>query len=386
MESESTLNPATAPAPKEMPHSRIDALKSTLSGFYKRYEKYADIAIFAVGFLWDSLTMTRVDNMLDNVILLFYFVIIATMIIFTLRRQCGMIPPKWIQRYERHFLYAMQFCFGGLFSSYVIFYFKSASWTRTQFFFLILVFLWIANEFLHRRLKNAELLAILYSFCLMSFLAFFLPVILSTVNERIFLLAGFLSLIISLAVFAAALLVPREGWKQRIKPIAISIGSTILVVNILYFANLIPPVPLALKDAAIYHSVVKTSQGYEVKYVPPSIWRFWRKSDSPFYWSPGDRVFCFTAVFAPSKVHIPVRHIWYRKTPDGWVKTDELGFGITGGSEGGYHGFTAKRKITPGEWRVKVETMQGQPLGHVTFDVVKNSGPPPRLLARLIPF
>ena len=151
--------------------------RSKIAALYHRYEEYTGIAIFGIGFIWDSFTMTRVDNMIDNVILLFYLAIIAAMIILTLRRQCGAALPKWIQKIESRFLWAMQFCFGGLFSSYVIFYFKSASWTRTQFFFLILVCLWVGNEFLQHKLRNQELLAVLYCFCLFSFLAFFLPVI-----------------------------------------------------------------------------------------------------------------------------------------------------------------------------------------------------------------
>ena len=164
--------------------------------------------------------MTRVDNLLDNIILLFYLAIIAAMIILTLRRQCGQDPPGWIQKLESRFLWAMQFCFGGLFSSYVIFYFKSASFTRTQFFFLILVLLWIGNEFLEQRLKNQVLLAVLYCFCLFSFLAFFLPVILARVNAWIFFLAGCFSLVISLGIFSIGLLPEPGEWRKRMTPVA----------------------------------------------------------------------------------------------------------------------------------------------------------------------
>ena len=44
------------------------------------------------------------------------------------------------------------------------------------------------------------------------------------------------------------------------KPIAAWMLSVVLIVNILYFANLIPPVPLALKDAGIYHQVNHNSR------------------------------------------------------------------------------------------------------------------------------
>ncbi len=386
METETAANPPSAAPPESALPAPIRAAKLKISSLYKRHEKYSGIAIFCLGFLWDSLTLTRVDNLLDNFILLFYLVVIGAMIALLLRKQNGAISPGWLQKIESHFPWVMQFCFGGLFSSYVVFYFKSASWSRTQFFFLVLVFLLVANEFLHDRLQNPVLLALLYTFCLFSFLAFFLPVILAAVNARIFLLAGLLSLLISLIIFAIGLRAPHEGWKKRMAPIAAWICGLVLVVNILYFANLIPPVPLALKDAGIYHSVVKTSAGYEVKYVPPSIWRFWRESDSPFYWSEGEKVYCYTAVFAPGRLRrIPVYHVWSRKTDTGWVETDRLGFKIMmGGREKGYRGFTAKQGICPGEWRVEVETIRGQILGQITFDVVSSPESRRPLQTRLI--
>jgi len=361
------------------PTSLSGKAKAKLEELYEKHEEHVAIAIFGVGFIWDSLTMTRVDNPIDNVILLFYLIIIGTMIIFTLRRQCGKVAPAWIHKLEPYFPWTMQFCFGGLFSSYVIFYFKSASFTRTQFFFLILVILWVANEFLQERLQNPVLLAVLYSFCLLSFLAFFLPVVLAAVNEWIFLLASLISLLASLFVFYMGFLYHPNGWKQRMKSIALWMLSVAVAVNVLYFADLIPPVPLALKDVGIYHKATKTPEGYEVQYVAPSAWRFWVDWDSPFYWSPGDRVYCYTAIFAPGEVRVRVRHVWSRKTPDGWVKTDQLPFQISAGRENGYRGYTFKHGVTPGKWRVAVETMRGQTLGVITFNIVPSPVPLPPL-------
>lgn len=371
--------PVISESEKSAPTSLRGKTKAKIAELYEKHEKYVAIAIFVIGFLWDSLTMTRVDNPIDNIILLLYLILIGTLIVFTLRRQCGIAPPVWLLKMEPYFPWAMQFCFGGLFSSYVVFYFKSASFTRTQFFFLILVFLLFANEFLQRRLQNHVLLAILYSFCFLSFLAFFLPVLLADVNEKIFLLAGLTSLLASLFVFFLGFLFHPDGWKRRMKPIAAWMLSVVLIVNVLYFANLIPPVPLALKDVGIFHKVKITPAGYEVKYVAPSAWRFWIDWESPFYLSPGDRAFCYTSIFAPGKLRVRVRHVWSHKTPGGWVQTDQLPFEILAGRENGYRGYTFKRGITPGTWRVAVETMRGQTLGEITFDVVPSPVPPPPL-------
>jgi hypothetical protein len=378
------LNPQPPASPIRL--SPISNLKSKIASFYHKYEKYEGMTIFGVGFIWDSLTMTRVDNMIDNLILLFYLIIIAVMIILTLRRQCGAVHPKWIQKIESRFLWAMQFCFGGLFSSYVIFYFKSASWSRTQFFFLILICLWVGNEFLQQRMKNRELLAVLYCFCLFSFFAFFLPVILHEVGVWIFILAGLCSLVLSFTVFGIGLRANPMEWRRNMTRIAVCICSIWLTVNVLYFLNLIPPVPLALKSdsAGIYHRVVHTSAGYELQYVAPPFYRFWRKWDNPFYYTKGESIYCFTAIFAPGKVRVPVRHVWSVQTANGWKQTDQIAFQIFGGREGGYRGYTVKHGVKPGEWRVEVQTFRGQTLGRIDFTVLPSAEPHPPLETKLI--
>ena len=359
-------------------------IKSRIGNLCGKNQKYTGIAIFSAGFIWDSLTLTRVDNWIDNTILLFYLILIGAIISLTLRRHCGKLPAPWIQKIEHRFPWVMQFCFGGLFSSYVIFYFKSASFTRTQFFFLILVVLWIGNEFLEERLGKPLLLGILYCFCLFSFLAFFLPVIFARVDIIVFWLAGLTSLIISLTVFSFGLRTGDGEWRRRMTPVAVGILSTFVGVNLLYIVNLIPPVPLALKSAGIYHMVARTPAGYAVNYVAPPRWRFWKKWDDPFYFSPGETVYCYTAVFAPGKVRVPVRHVWSRWSSSGWMQTDRITFQIAGGRDGGYRGYTAKRGIAPGEWRVEVETEQGRILGRIDFRVVLTPAPHPPLKSALI--
>jgi hypothetical protein len=446
--------PATPEESLKQPFFR--RVKSRLHAIYHKYEKYTELAIFGVGFIWDSFTMTRVDNVIDHIILLFYLALIGLLIVLTLRRQYGMVFPNWIQKIEPRFTWIMQFCFGGLFSSFVIFYFKSASWSRTLFFFMLLMGLWIGNEFLQHRLRNPGLLSMLYSFCLFSFLAFFLPVLLADIKAWIFVLAGVLSLLISFLIFSIGMraetrewrrrmkpIVPwiaatfltiglfaefipwvartlkAEGialifivavglsllislyvfytamraenlsaetseWKRRMKPIVMGIAAIFLTVNVLYFANLIPPVPLALKTVGIYHQVRRTQSGFEVTYVRPPWYRFWRKWDNPFYLDPGESFYCFTAIFAPRKLHVPVFHVWSRKANGEWKQTDRFELQIAGGREGGYRSFTKKSRIAAGEWRVEVMTERGQILGQLDFTAVESPTPHPPLQTKII--
>lgn len=234
--------------------------------------------------------------------------------------------------------------------------------------------------------KNPRLLAVLFSFCLFSFLAFFLPTVLARVNHSVFLLAGALSLLVSASVFVFGYAGRKPRWNKQVLPPLIGILATILSINLLYFADLIPPVPLALKTGAIFHRVAKTPSGYEVSYVKPPFYRFWERSDRPFYFSAGESAYCYTSIFAPAKIRIPVLHVWsFYRPSTGWSVTDRIPFEISGGREGGYRGFTRKRTIGPGRWRVEVQTYHDRTLGRIDFTVVPSPDPHPPLETRLIP-
>ena len=80
MESSQSSAPALSESFESPKRPLLRAARSWIAGWYHKNEKYAGIAIFGLGFIWDSLTMTRVDNLIDNIILLFYLIIIAIMI------------------------------------------------------------------------------------------------------------------------------------------------------------------------------------------------------------------------------------------------------------------------------------------------------------------
>ncbi|MCK4893685.1 MAG: DUF2914 domain-containing protein, partial [Calditrichia bacterium] len=55
-----------------------------------------------------------------------------------------------------------------------------------------------------------------------------------------------------------------------------------------------------------------------------------------------------------------------------WLTTDRLKYIVVGGRKAGYRGYTYKRHVVPGEWRVDVQTDDGQTLGRITFEIEKS--------------
>ena len=267
----------------------------------------------------------------------------------------------------------MQFFLGGLFSAYVIFYFQSASFTKTSLFLGILVLLLAANEFLEKRLRNLYLLIALYFLASFSFFIFFIPVLFKVVNVFTFIAGGLVSLLLVLIMIRYFLKMEIFRTQKNF----LMAGSLILglytMINFFYWQNWIPPVPLSLKSGGIYHHASKNIQDdtFVLKFEKPKWYQFFKNSDADFRYAKGDTVSCFTAIFAPTKLTKKIYHHWQQFFPnqDKWLTTDRLGYEIIGYRDGGYRGITRKRNVSPGEWRVDVETEEGVLLGRINFQI-----------------
>ena len=335
------------------------------------YQRYGPVAGFAIGFVYDTLTLTRIDRIADNLILLGYAMAAGLLITLVGLTERGRSLPAWLGRNQNLLTSAIHFFLGGMLSSFVVFYFKSAGVGQSFVFVVLLIGLMLANEFFADRLHNLKLLIGLYYFCWFAFLTFFVPVVTHVMGTGVFLASG----IASFVPPAVVLGIIYRGRRHRLWPEVVPAASIplalFLTVTVFYFLNWIPPVPLALKEGGIYRSVRRVGDRYEVQYQKPPWWRFWRQDERDFVYRPGDAAYCFAAVFAPTAFREQVVHHWQRRDQTGeWITTDVLTYSVVGGREGGYRGYTVKRNITPGSWRVNVRTLSGRLLGRIAFDVV----------------
>lgn len=342
---------------------------SALADFYHRHEKYAAVCCFFGGILYDSLTLGRIDRLLDNLVLLAYLLVLGGLIVLIGRLQTGQSRHARLLHYQWLYPLAVQFLLGSLFSSYAVFYFQSVSLTRTAVFFGFIVLLLVANELIKERLTSLPLLVAMYCFALFSFFIFFVPVVLHAMNRWTFALGVLLCGLALAGVLAATFL--RASDRSSLKPCGLAAGGVLALLLLFYWANWIPPVPLALRSGGIYHRAEKQGNTYRVEMVRPPRHLFWKKSEEVFYLRPGDRAYCFTAVFAPTDLHTTLYHQWqrYDDKRGAWVQTDRMSYPVSGGREGGYRGFTYKQALMPGDWRVDVENPEGQLLGRIAFRV-----------------
>ncbi|HBP88331.1 MAG TPA: DUF2914 domain-containing protein [Nitrospirales bacterium] len=341
---------------------------------------------FFAGVTYDTLTLTRIDRLLDNLIILLYITLLGALIILTGRFQLGLVPstpdvPGWhvlslMHRARPHFGKVLQFLLGGLFSAYAILYSQSASWSTTAIFLGIIVGFLIANEFLSNRYSSLKMLVGLFAIVTLSFMTFFLPVLTGWMNAWVFLTGA----VITIAVVWKTVSLTLRGIPNLPVRAPLMIGlpgfTLVGVCTALYFLNWIPPIPLSLKSGGIYHHIEKQQNHYLLTYEEGPWYAVWKRSDDRV--GTDAPVYSFSSVFAPITLHTTIYHHWeWRPTTESasFITTDRIPISITGGREHGYRMYTMKQRLQPGEWRVNVETEDGRLIGRITFSADANYSP-----------
>lgn len=345
---------------------------------------------FLCGVTYDTVTLSRIDRLLDNLVLLLYLVLLGALIVLTGRQGIESPPEReqllsgskftrWAWESRPYYPMASQFLFGGLFSAYAIFYSQSATFTGTAVFFAVLIILLVANEFLRDRLSNLRILVGLYAVVSFAFFTFFVPVLTGFMNAAIFLLGALLSLGVTL--YLVQLVYRRSPDPSGRQPFAVMTPAVVLIAMLVgfYFMNWIPPVPLSLKFGGLYHEVKRTGDQFELVF-EKSWYQFWKRSDTTF---PADEpIYCFTAVFAPVDLNTTIYHHWYYRPNDSrpFTHADKIPLKISGGREGGYRAYSFKQGLDPGDWRVDVEAEDGRIIGRVAVTVLSQAEERPKLV------
>ncbi|TQI70536.1 Protein of unknown function (DUF2914) [Gramella sp. Hel_I_59] len=362
-----------------MKRALVKYKKSAFGRYITRNQKYAPIIFFMGGFIFDTLTLGRIDRMYDTLVLCSHM----TLVTITLYLYNVVDEERWegsfIRRYHEYFPLAIQFFFGALSSAFVIYFFRSVSLSKTMFFFILLVLLLFANEFLKKKISNKYLQFSVYFFISFIFFAFMIPTLIREMNTFIFIISGLVSLGCTLAlimfIYSSSSATRTELSLRRLISLILSIYISI---NVFYYFNLIPPVPLALDTGLVAHNVRKINNEYIVTYQRNQWYVFWRKHDINFHRNEGQRVYVFTSVFAPTDLKKPIFHSWQHFDPETetWQVTDDLGFEVAGGRDSGFRGYTYKKNLREGKWKVDVITEEELVLGVVDFVIINTSEPP----------
>lgn len=359
-------------------------MRKALKALYEKHREHFLTVAFVFGFIIDNITLNRVDQLFDNLILLTYVVLAMGSLLVLYGASAGKFPEALNEPLRKYSPLITQYAFGGLFSGMLIFYGRSGSWMVSwPFLLIILAAIW-GNETIKDRVQRLLYNIGMLFVGLFAYVVLVVPVVIGKMGAVVFVGSGVLALIIMLLFIRLLGLVVPKFISLHKRALFFIIGIIFVTFNFLYFANIIPPIPLSLKSVGIYHSVIRFPEEgtYELKYEQGAWWQFYKSSDDIFHPVAGGNVFCFAKVFAPTKIHTDIYHRWeyYDQDAKTWKEHFRMSYPIQGGADGGYRGYTSITNFSPGTWRCSVETERGQVLGRETFKIV--SGPAHELITR----
>jgi hypothetical protein len=339
-----------------------------ISIFFKQNEKWLTPTALIGGFILDNLTLRQVDAVFENIFLTVYFVLVMGGLLVWHSIQTKVQKSVSLVEFQSILFLFVQFLFGGLFSALTVFYIKSASLFASWPFLFILFGGMIATEYFKKHFNQFLFQITTLYFLLFTYSIVIIPLFLRSIGTWIFIISAIISLCLIFAYLLLFKKITPALFDHTEKKIIAAIGSVFLLMNIFYFTNIIPPIPLALKDSGVYKSVTRVGSDYNFSYFNSSF--SFTQFKREYQVVPGTPVYFYSSVFAPVRFTQSIVHEWQRKNTQGdWIAVSNVNFQIQGGNRNGYRGYTISSQVTKGEWRVLVKTKNGQVLGGETFMV-----------------
>ena len=342
-------------------------MRNQVKTFFQVHKKRISPMLFLGGFVFDLFTLTQVDLLFDNMILLGHLLIISFSILLIHLGKRDQVFSNFTERLMLIAPYTLVFSFGGVLSGYVIFYTKSASLIASWPFLLGLYLLFLTSEFVFHRFQQSLFQLGMWFAATVSFCIFFVPTMLRIIGPWVFILSIFISLIIG--KFYVELITraykPLRKRKASILSLFFIISSGFIY---LYFANLVPPIPLSMKETDVYHDIRRNSENQLVAQTQK---RDWLENLSPIKdieIKTGDPLFTYSSVYSPAGINTQIKHIWEYQDGDVWKEFNTVIYQLNGGRTDGFRWYSFATPF-PGRWQVRTTTIHGQEIGRVIFDV-----------------
>lgn len=337
--------------------------------FYKQYERLLVPGVLLFGVVVDFVTFRTIQVQYAFLLLGAHWVVAGLTISFWIHSLQRVSERVSVMHRAMHVLSPLliQFTFGALLSASFIFYWFSGSLSVSWPFMLVIAGLMVANETFREYYLRPFVQLGVYYFITFSLLTLVLPYLLNSISAWVYVAGGVMSLLIGLGYLSVLsdrfLLVYEMRGRLR----AAVLGVFILM-NVLYFTNVIPPIPLSLRDAGMYHSVARVGAVYQVeeervgllgRVLPGQVMQV----------QEGGSLAAFVSVFAPAELDTTIVHEWqyFDASKKGFVTKSELAYGLVGGRTEGYRGYSQTSVHEGGLWRVRVQTARGQTIGTIWF-------------------
>lgn len=340
-------------------------MTNIISYFRNNKERLATVALL-FGFLVDLITFRTINLSLAQTILSIHLLIVAVTLLILYQPEREEDEESFLKKVRAWLPVLQQYSMGNLLSAFLVLYSASASFTQSWPFLVLLALAAVGHETLKLRKYRLPFQTTLFFLNLLLFFTLAVPIFLNDIGVVPFLISVGVSMLIFTIFIRIARTITRRAFKASGMSIRVGwIGMAAFIV-FLYFTNLIPPIPLSLKDVGTYYSVARTGDTYIVEREAKNIFeRFFDIRGNTLKLMSGESAYVFSAVFAPADFSENVVHRWqfFNEENDEWETRNTVRFPIVGGRDGGYRGFSLTENPEPGRWRVSVETVRGQVIG-----------------------
>ena len=100
----------------------VNRIRDSVKMRFDAVRPYLPTIFFFVGFIWDTVTLKRIDNRFDNGLLISYLVLLGASIVISTLLDRDRLNWNWLYRFRMWIQLGIQFLLGGLFSAFVVFY------------------------------------------------------------------------------------------------------------------------------------------------------------------------------------------------------------------------------------------------------------------------
>ncbi len=339
-----------------------------VKAFHSKYERFLMPAFLVLGSLVDYITFVNVSISTSLFFLLAYWITAGACIAFIALYDSGALPPVF-SRPRFVAVMSSQFLFGALLSGSMVFYWFSGALSISWPFIASIAFLMLFNNVFREFFSKPTVQLCLYFFITFSFFILALPFLFNSISAWIFVAAGLLSLAVFLP-YTFLLFYIGHLSREKKHHIFASIFIIFVIINALYFFNIIPPIPLSIREAQAFHSLAVSGEKYRMQGEPETFWQALFPGQT-LHLAEGERAYLYTAIFAPVSLNTTIVHQWqhYDQTTKKWIVMSNASFDITGGRKDGYKGYSWFLNPKPGKWRVYVKTPRGQVLGKIDLNI-----------------
>jgi len=342
-----------------------------LFGWIQKYEKHLSAFAMIAGFVADNIFFERVDLFQTQMLLALYalacFIAIPLLHFIEARAGYGRPRPRW------RFILPLttQFALGGFWSAFVIFYGRSADFSVSWPFLLLLFLVFLGSEYFHHYHERLVFTSTLFFFALYSTAIFIVPIYTGTLGTPTFILSGVVAVGIFTLFTILLRILGRERFLADVWRIRAGAFGVLVVLNVAYFTNVLPPLPLSATAAGVYHAVWRVPGEYLATTEIDS-WQVRYLGLTPTrHVTLGDSLSAYSSVFAPTALRTAIVHQWewYDPVKKEWKTKGAISYTIVGGRDGGYRGYSTVRIDTIGEWRVEIKTDDGRRISRLPFIV-----------------